>query len=86
MNIFRTAFELFALYLLYKLVFDLIIPVAKTTSQVKKQFGDMQNQMKENMHQYQQEQTRTYNNSSSVHQHSVKKPSTDDYIEFEEIK
>jgi hypothetical protein len=45
MNIFRLAFELFVLYLLYKLVFELIIPVAKTTKQVKKQFGDMSAQM-----------------------------------------
>jgi Sec-independent protein translocase protein TatA len=85
MNIFRTAFELFALYLLYKLVFDLIIPVAKTTNQVKKQFGDMQNQMKENMQQYHQEQPRSFTNTT-VNQTASKKPSADDYIEFEEVK
>lgn len=82
MSIFRLAFELFILYLLYKLVFELIIPVAKTTKQVKKQFGDMNAQMQEKMNQQQQK---------TDHYATTKNPATqpaksDDYIDFEEVK
>lgn len=82
MNIFRLAFELFVLYLLYKLVFELIIPVAKTTKQVKKQFVDMSAQMQEKMSQQQQ---------PNAGYDATKKPAapvnkSDDYIDFEEVK
>ena len=79
MNFFRLVFELFALYLLYKLIFDFIIPVAKTTKQVKKQFAEMSTQMQEKMKQQQQTEYSTHNSSAA-------KKSGSDYIEFEEIK
>jgi len=81
MNIFRLAFELFILYLLYKLVFELIIPVAKTTKQVKKQFGDMNAQMQEKMNQHQQ--NKNYTATKPAEQPKAK---SDDYIDFEEVK
>lgn len=79
MNIFRLAFELFALYFLYKLIFDFIIPLAKTTKQVKKQFSSMQQQMQEKQAQFNATQQQTNTNT---------KPTTkkDDYIDFEEVK
>ncbi len=83
MNFFRIAFELFALYILYKLVFDFIIPVAKTTKQVKKQFTDMSQQMQEKMNSQQGSQQQTnYTNTSSA----ASTGKNDDYIDFEEIK
>lgn len=81
MNIFRLAFELFALYLLYKLIFDFIIPVLKTTRQVKKQFGDMSARMQEKMNEQQQQAT-TFNANTKQATPPNKK---DDYIEFEEV-
>ncbi len=81
MNIFRLALELFALYLLYKLIFDFIIPVARTTKQVKKQFGEMSAQMQEKMNQ----QQHAYNNTSAARQEKTA-GKNDDYIEFEEVK
>lgn len=80
MSIFRLAFELFALYLLYKLIFDFIIPVIRTTKQVKKQFGDMGAQMQEKMNQ--QQQTTTFNTTKPT----TPSKKNDDYIEFEEVK
>ena len=80
MNIFRIAFELFALYLLYKLIFDFIIPVVKTTRQVKKQFGDMSAKMQEKMNE-QQKQSASFNAAGKQSPSSKK----DDYIEFEEV-
>lgn len=78
MNFFRIAFELFALYILYKLVFDFIIPLAKTTRQVKKQFGDMSRQMQEKMN---QQAGHTYSHATHA-----PKSKADDYIDFEEVK
>jgi Sec-independent protein translocase protein TatA len=82
MNLFRIVFELFALYLLYKLVFDFIIPVAKTTKQVKKQFSEMNSRMEENMRQQQPQQPNQYTSNTTAP--ATKK--NDDYIDFEEIK
>lgn len=85
MNLFRIAFELFVLYLLYKLIFDFIIPIAKTTSKVKKQFSEMNAQMQEKMKQ----QTAASQNAPKApvsNTTSANKGKKDDYIEFEEIK
>lgn len=82
MNIFRLAFELFMLYLLYKLVFDFIIPVVKTTKQVKKQFGDMSAQMEEKMNQQQQQSA----NFNAPKKQAANTNRNDDYIDFEEVK
>ena len=82
MNILRLAFELFTLYLLYKLIFDFIIPLFKTTQQVKKQFGDMSARMQEKMNE-QQQQTASFNATKNSDPSSKR---NDDYIEFEEVK
>lgn len=82
MNIFRLAFELFMLYLLYKLVFDFIIPVVNTTKKVKKQFGDMNAQMEEKMRQ-QRQQNAHFKTSQKTPPSSSKR---DDYIDYEEVK
>ena len=71
---------LFALlaWFLYKLIFRVIIPVYRTTRQVKKQFHEMRARMEEqqmNARAPDQEPTRK----------SSKAPASD-YIEFEEIK
>ena len=81
MNIFRILLELFVLYMLYKLIFDFIIPVYRTTKQVKKQFGDMSAQMHEKMNQ----QKQAYANANGVKQEksTITKYY---YIEFEEVK
>ncbi|MDO9373653.1 MAG: hypothetical protein V4725_13900 [Bacteroidota bacterium] len=81
MNIFRVLLELFVLYMLYKFIFDFIIPIYRTTKQVKKQFGDMSAQMQENMNQ----QRQAYTNATTVKQEKSTSPK-DDYIEFEEVK
>ena len=83
MSIFKLAWELFILYLVYKLVFELIIPVAKTTKKVKQQFGDMAAQMQAQQREQQKAaaQHRTTTNTTPP-----PKASSEDYIEFEEIK
>ena len=77
------------LYLLYKLIFDFIVPVAKTTSQVKQQFNNL-NGMREEMLRRQQQQ-----NPNAAPKNPLLRPNnqanttttTDsEYIDFEEIK
>jgi len=81
MNILRLAGELFVLYILYKLIFDFIIPIYNTTKKVKKQFGEMHNKMQEQMNTFNQQQRN--NSSQAPREEPVKK---EDYIDFEEIK
>lgn len=80
MSLFRIIFELFVLYLLYKLIFDFIIPVYNTTKQVKQKVGEMQQRMNEQMQQ--SNNSNKQSNSSTA----APKPAREDYIEFEEIK
>ncbi len=78
--ILRLIFYIFLFYLGYKLLFEFIIPLFKTTRQVKRGFRNMQEQMR---------------NQSGVPGETPKSPSgskgpqekeTKDYIDFEEIK
>lgn len=82
MKILETAFELFVLYLLYKLIFDFIIPLVKSTQQVKKQFGDMSARMQEKMNE-QQKQSPGFKPTVSA---ATPPGKGDDYIDFEEVK
>ncbi len=79
MNIFRLIGELVVIYILYKVIFDFIIPLYKSTKQVRSAMSDMQAKMKE--------QQRT--NASQATQEPTKKHSTvskEDYIDYEEVK
>lgn len=80
MNIFKLAFELFVIYILYKIVFDFVLPIYRTTRQMKQKMGEMHQKMQE-----QQEQgSRPFTKVPSSE--PVKKGAADDYIEYEEIK
>jgi len=66
-------------YFLYKFIFDFIVPLVRTSRQIKKQVNEFQSRMQ----QQQQEHVQQQNNFSK------KEPSTskaDDYIDFEEVK
>jgi hypothetical protein len=65
------------IYLAYKLVFDFIVPVYRTTKRVRQQFQDIKNRMEE------QNQSSTQDNSSNSEQKPEK---VGEYIDFEEIK
>ena len=78
MKFFETAAELFLLYLLYKFIFDFIIPVYESSKRIKKQFGEMQEKMQNDMKNYQKQQKPTQPEPASKKE--------GDYIDFEEIK
>jgi hypothetical protein len=68
-------------WFLYNLVFKFIIPVYKTTRQMKQKFREMQTNMQEHMNQ----QPRFSTEPNAAEKSSSKK-SKDDYIDYEEIK
>lgn len=80
MNILRLAGELLLIYILYKLIFDFIIPIYQTTRQVKKQFGEMNSRMQEQMNTYNQQQ------SASASKPAGEPKRNEEYIDYEEIK
>jgi len=77
--ILRFLFYAFLFYMLYKLVFDFIIPVYKTTKRVKNGFKEMNEKMRQQAEGLQQQSTQQV--KPKVEQHK-----TGDYIEFEEVK
>jgi predicted permease len=80
MSIFKILFELFVLYLLYKLVFDFIIPIYQATKQVKQKVNEMHRNVNEQMNQQER------NQYTAAPQETPPKKKSDDYIEFEEVK
>ncbi len=74
----RIFFLAIALYLAYRLIFDLIVPVYKTTKHVKRQFNNMQDHMQQSNH--------NQNQSSNNNNHTDKKEKVGEYIDFEEVK
>lgn len=85
MSIIRVIFELLVLYLVYKLIFDFIIPVYRTTKQVNKKMGEMQSKMNDH---FNQQQSAGSGGQSTTNNPTEKtaKPAKEDYIEFEEVK
>jgi hypothetical protein len=73
----RAIFELFVLYLVYKLIFDFIIPVFNATKQASQKMGEMQRKMNDQFNQQQQ--------ANPVAEKPAR-PAKEDYIEFEEVK
>ena len=72
-------FLAFVAYLVYKLVVNFIIPIYKTTRQVKQKFRDMQEQMNG------QHNTNRSNGEPTAATEN-KKTGVGDYIDFEEVK
>ena len=70
----------FLIYLAYRLVFHFIIPIYKTTRQVKKQFREMHSRMEDHINQQE------VNQQSMAPKQENKKAPTGDYIDFEEVK
>jgi hypothetical protein len=66
----------FALYFLYRFIFELVIPIYRTTKQVKKQFDAVKQQQTQN-NTHQRNTTKSSSNKPSINK--------DDYIDFEEL-
>jgi Sec-independent protein translocase protein TatA len=80
MNILRLVGEILLIYILYKLIFDFIIPIYQTTRRVKKQFGEMQNKMQDQMNTFNQQQ------NAATKPNAQEPAKKEDYIDYEEVK
>ena len=78
---FRIILFILAAIVLYKLIFDFIIPVYRTSRKIRRRFRDMNQQMQEKMNQYNQQQ-----NGEQPSPQAKKQASDKDYIDFEEVK
>ncbi|MGN6399156.1 MAG: hypothetical protein ACTHMD_01805 [Flavisolibacter sp.] len=77
--ILRFLFYVFLFYMLYKLVFDFIIPVYRTTKRVKKGFREMNERMQQQAEGFQQQH-------AQPSKPKVEQNRPGDYIDFEEVK
>ena len=77
---FRILLFIIGAIILYKLIFDFIIPVYRVSKDVKKRFRDMHQQMNDDVNRF--------NQQGNVEQQrdAPKKPADKDYIDFEEVK
>ncbi|MEO6316874.1 MAG: DUF4834 family protein [Chitinophagaceae bacterium] len=71
------------LYIVYKVIFSLVIPIFRTTQKIRRQFGDMHQQMQDQMNATQNGHAGTQPQSAGP---EPKKTRTGDYIDFEEVK
>jgi len=73
---FRYLLIIIGIIVLYKLIFDFIIPIYRASKQVKARFREMNQQMQDRMQQTQ----------APPQPQKKDQPSKKDYIDFEEIK
>jgi len=77
-------FTIFILYLLYKLVYNVIVPVSKATTTVRNHMQEMQQEQMRNQQTYERQQSAGFNGASRKRHDST---TTDgEYIDYEEIK
>ncbi|MEO5943515.1 MAG: hypothetical protein ABIP30_10750 [Ferruginibacter sp.] len=79
MKFLELAFELFIIYIVYKLVFEFIIPIYKTTKVMKGKMTEMHEKMQE------QQRTQQHFNATPPPP-PVNKSYNEDYIDYEEVK
>lgn len=74
-------FLLYALgfYFLFKLIFEIVLPLYRTTGQIRRQFRDMQEKMNEQMEQ-------PHVHRAPREESRPGKAGKGDYLDFEEIK
>lgn len=82
MNILKLLGELLTVYILYKVIFDFIIPMYKATKEIKGKMTDIQVRMQE---QQRAQATQQQKNEQDRVKQTVK-PASEDYIDYEEVK
>ena len=81
----KTLFLIFLFYMLYKLIFEFIIPVYRASQRMKDQVHQMQQKMQEEQ-QRQQFERNGYVDTNSANRTTSEKKVDKDYIDYEEIK
>ena len=74
---FKILLWAFVIYILYKLIFEFIFPIAKATNTMRNKIQEMQNE--------QARQSQMNNNTHTRQQSNNDKPVAGEYIDFEEV-
>jgi hypothetical protein len=77
---FRILLFIIGVVILYKLIFDFIIPVYRASRDFKKRFREMHQQMNDDANRFNQQ------GNVEQQREADKKPADKDYIDYEEIK
>ena len=77
----RVIFLTLLIWFLYNFIFKFVVPVYRTTREMKDKFREMNSRMQDPAGQQQD-----YSKTSSSHTEASPKVSKEDYIDFEEIK
>ncbi|OMP79840.1 DUF4834 family protein [[Flexibacter] sp. ATCC 35208] len=85
-TMFKIIFLLFICYILYKFVFNLVLPMYQTARQVRRQMGDIQDRMRQQYEQEQQYHQQQQPNNFSGQQQAKPKIDKGDYLDFEDVK
>ena len=84
MNIFKLVGELVVIYILYKIIFDFIVPLYNASKQMKGKMSEMQERMQQHQRaQAEQQRNQTTANNMKITKEPVAK---EDYIDYEEVK
>jgi hypothetical protein len=76
----RALLYIFVIYLVYQFIFNFIVPLYKTTQQVKKGFREMHSRMNDTVNENKN------SSSQQAHPQNADKEIAGEYIDFEEIK
>ena len=79
-------FLVIVFYLLYRFVFNFLLPVLRTTRHVREQFRNMRDGMGEGHYREQPQAQPQQSASRPNERHSSTRGPAEDYIDFEEIK
>jgi Sec-independent protein translocase protein TatA len=85
-SLIRLILGILAIWFLYKLIFEFIVPVYRGTKQVRRQMRDMQDAMRQQFEQQQRQQQQAGPQVPPQAQEPARKRDDGDYIDFEEIK
>jgi hypothetical protein len=69
----------FLFYLIYKFVFNIVLPIYRTTKKVKQQFSEMQQKVNETFG------THSPNNNATPQKETYPQKKSKEYIDFEEV-
>jgi hypothetical protein len=86
MAFFDILFLVIAAYLLYKFVFNFLLPVMRVTHQVRQQFRNMRGSSNEFGGERQSAGGFSGQSAAGAPPKGSHKPPADDYIDFEEVK
>jgi hypothetical protein len=75
----EVALEFLFIYFLYRLVFDFIIPIYRSSKKVKEHMEEMQHRMQDSLHQQQR-------HANTPPPEKAKRVREGEYIDYEEVK